>query len=100
MAERVLHRPRPCGLQAALAQAAKLATTRGGEIAAANVGLEPEELRAGQALVAPLSQRAVLPTPHLIHGLGHMAHDVEAIEHDLRLPVRDVVADRLAVRVP
>ena len=43
---------------------------------------------------------AMLLLPHRVHRLRHLPHDVEAIEHDLGVAVRQPCPGRADVRLP
>jgi hypothetical protein len=57
-------------------------------------------LGARQPLVPLRAPLAVLPPPHPVHGLVHVAHDVEPIEPYLGLGLRPLGPDRLLVGRP
>jgi hypothetical protein len=98
--ERFVHRPRARRLERALTQAAKRAATRGREVLPPDPILQPEILRPGEPSITALSQHTLLAPPYLVHRLDHEPHHVEFIEHDLPLAIRDIVANRLSIRIP
>jgi hypothetical protein len=65
------------------------------------VAEQPDVLRARQRRVLARAQElAVFLLPHHVDRPGHLSHDVESIEHDPRLAVRQAVAGRPDVRLP
>ena len=64
VAERILHRPRPCGLEGALAQPPELPTTGRGEVAAPTCVLSQRNLVPVSRLSPRLPEHAILAAPH------------------------------------
>ena len=63
-------------------------------------GGDPEVPRPLEAIVSVLKEQAVLAPPHDVDGLGHVLHDVEAIEDDLGSGKRDGFEGGLDVGFP
>jgi hypothetical protein len=65
------------------------------------VAEKPQVFGAGQRRVFASAQKgAMLLLPYGVHRLGHLAHDVEAIAHDLPVAVGQAIARGGDVRLP